>query len=189
MATITTALPGAPETGVGTFVQGGVSVVLLTFLNDTIRLMLPFIILSIVLITVDLFFGVPAAKLRGERVSMSRGLRMTCNKIMEYICWIILAASLAVAFEWPPLNWLILALVIGNEMVSIVTNWLFLHGKKVKGLDDVLVKWLGSKVAADVSEVEIEDVKTGETIRKRSPQPYVDMSEEESIDREFHGEL
>lgn len=143
----------------GIIAQGSVSALAITFLNDTLNLMLPFLFAAIVLIIVDLYFGVPAAKLRKEKVTLSRGLRMTLNKISEYVCWVILAATLAVAFSFPALNWIILGFVVGNEIISIVTNWLLLHGKKITGLEKALVRWLGNKVEVDTSDVEIEDIK------------------------------
>lgn len=141
----------------GIVAQGSVSALAIAFLNDTLTLMMPFFFVAIVLIFVDLYFGVPAARIRKEKVTLSRGLRMTINKVMEYVCWVVLAATLAVAFEVPALNWIILGFVVGNEIISIVTNWLLLHGKKISGLEKALLRWLGGKVDVDMSDVEITD--------------------------------
>ena len=139
-----------------TIAQGSVSVLAVAFLHDTFTLMFPFIFVAFVLILADLFFGIAAARKRKEQVRLSRAIRRTVNKIVEYACWIILAASLAVAFKTPALNWIFLALVIGNEMISIITNWLFVRGMKVSGLPEAFVKWLGKKASFDTSDIKIE---------------------------------
>lgn len=142
-----------------TIAEGSVSVLALAFLHDTLTLMTPFFIVAAFLIVADLYFGIAAAKKRGEKIRFSRALRRTVNKGVEYACWVILSASLAVAFDYKPLNWILLAVVIGNEMISITTNWLYVHGKKVSGLQKFLLGLLGKKLDADTSEIIIEDVK------------------------------
>lgn len=124
--------------------------------------MTPFLIVALLLIIVDLVFGIAAARKRNEIVRFSRALRRTVNKLVEYACWVILAASLAVAFDYKPLNWILLAVVIGNEMISILTNWLFVHGKKVTGLQEFFLRLLGKKLDADTSGIHIEDAEKTE---------------------------
>lgn len=124
--------------------------------------MTPFLIVALLLIIVDLVFGIAAARKRNEIVRFSRALRRTVNKLVEYACWVILAASLAVAFDYKPLNWILLAVVIGNEMISILTNWLFVHGKKVTGLQEFFLRLLGKKLDADTSSIHIEDAEKTE---------------------------
>lgn len=146
-----------------TIAQGSVSVLALAFLHDTITLMIPFICIAVVLIIVDLIFGIAAAQRRGESVRVSRAIRRTVNKIVEYACWIILSASLAVAFAFDSLNWIILSIVIGNEMISIFSNWMLVHGKKVSGLQDFFLKLLGKKLDTDLSDIKIEDAEKEES--------------------------
>lgn len=146
-----------------TIAQGSVSVLAVAFLHDTITLMVPFICIAIILIIVDLIFGIAASQRRGESVRVSRAIRRTVNKIVEYACWVILAASLAVAFNFKSLNWIILSIVIGNEMISIFSNWMFVHGKKVSGLQDFFLKLLGKKLDTDLSDIKIEDADNTES--------------------------
>ncbi len=146
-----------------TIAQGSVSVLAVAFLHDTITLMVPFICIAIILIIVDLIFGIAAAQRRGESVRVSRAIRRTVNKLVEYACWVILAASLAVAFNFKSLNWIILSIVIGNEMISIFSNWMFVHGKKVSGLQDFFLKLLGKKLDTDLSDIKIEDAENTES--------------------------
>lgn len=146
-----------------TIAQGSVSVLALVFLHDTIILMIPFICIAVVLIIVDLIFGIAAAQRRGESVRVSRAIRRTVNKIVEYACWIILSASLAVAFAFDSLNWIILSIVIGNEMISIFGNWMLVRGKKVSGLQDFFLKLLGKKLDTDTSDIKIVDAEKEES--------------------------
>lgn len=51
----------------------------------------PWLLLGVVLVFVDLRFGVLAAKKRGERIRTSRAWRRTINKMVDYLCWVTLA--------------------------------------------------------------------------------------------------
>lgn len=141
----------------GQITQGGVTAVALVFIHDAIMLMVPFLVAAAILIVVDLYFGVQAARARNERITMSRGLRLTVNKVFEYACWVILSATLAEAFNLAALNWVILAIVFGNELISIATNWAEIHGKKVSGLREALLKAIGKKVDLDLEDIRIEE--------------------------------
>lgn len=134
--------------------QGGTSVVMTAFLYEVIADMLPFLIVAIVVILVDLIFGIRAAQHRNEEVRWSRAFRRTVSKMFEYVCWVTLSSSLAVAFKFPALEWIILGAVILNEIVSIASNWCEIHGITIKGLN--LPKIIGDKVGVDLSEVKIE---------------------------------
>lgn len=133
--------------------QGGTSVVMTAFLYEVIADMLPFLIVAVIVILVDLIFGIRAAQHRKEEVRYSRAFRRTVSKMFEYVCWVTLSSSLAVAFKFPALEWIILGAVILNEVVSIASNWCEVHGIRIKGLN--LPKIIGEKVGVDLSDIEI----------------------------------
>jgi hypothetical protein len=133
--------------------QGGTSVVMTAFLYEVIADMLPFLIVAVIVILVDLIFGIRAAQHRKEEVRYSRAFRRTVSKMFEYVCWVTLSSSLAVAFKFPTLEWIILGAVILNEVVSIASNWCEVHGIRIKGLN--LPKIIGEKVGVDLSDVKI----------------------------------
>lgn len=137
--------------------QGSVSVLLVSFYHSAFDLAFPFLLPALVLIITDLFFGVKAAKVRGEDVRLSRAVRRTIDKIVSYTCWIVLAATLSVAFDLPSLNRVILGIVIGIELISVVTNYLTLKGKRVTGLWDTFLSIIGRRVGEDLSGIHIED--------------------------------
>jgi hypothetical protein len=136
-----------------TLLQGGTSVVMTAFLAEVIADMLPFLIVAVIVILVDLIFGIRAAQHRKEEVRYSRAFRRTVSKMFEYVCWVTLSSSLAVAFHFPALEWIILGAVILNEVVSIASNWCEIHGIRIKGLN--LPKIIGEKVGVDLSDIEI----------------------------------
>jgi hypothetical protein len=133
--------------------QGGTSVVMTAFLAEVIADMLPFLIVAVIVILVDLIFGIRAAQHRKEEVRWSRAFRRTVSKMFEYVCWVTLSSSLAVAFKFPALEWIILGAVILNEVVSIASNWCEVHGIRIKGLN--IPKLIGEKVGLDLSDIEI----------------------------------
>lgn len=150
------------ETGI---VQGGVASALALYFYDTLQIMLPFLILTVVLVIVDLYFGVQAARLRyvksgkeDDRVRPSKAIRKTVAKIFEYLCWVILSASLSVSFNAEWINLVVMALVVGNEFISVLDNYLFKHGKKVTGIWSALMKLVGKKVGEDLSDIKIEEI-------------------------------
>lgn len=93
-------------------------------------------LLALVVVFVDLRFGIRAAKVRGETIRTSRAIRRTINKIVDYTCWILLAGVLGRAFGEPfsiPLLPLIVLLVIfGCEINSCFANYFESRGRKMK---------------------------------------------------------
>lgn len=116
-------------------IQGGAAV----FLSQIYDVFYPLrwvMLAAIILILVDLRFGILAACKRGEAIRFSRAIRRTVNKGTDYICWILLAGTAGQAFGEPfglPLLPLIMLLVIfGCEINSCYSNYFEAHGKKVK---------------------------------------------------------
>lgn len=95
-----------------------------------------FMLLAIILIFVDLRFGIAAAIKRGEKIRFSRAGRRTINKIVDYLCWILLAAAIGKAFglpfDLPILPAIVLLVIYGFEINSCYGNYFEAHGKKIK---------------------------------------------------------
>ena len=115
-------------------VIGGVTATILTPFIDGWPKLLPFLVLAVVLLFVDLRFGIKAAKARGETIRRSRAWRRTINKFVDYICWISMAwlfgLSFGKAFDIPIITYIVLALIYGIELQSIVDNYLEYRGVK-----------------------------------------------------------
>ena len=95
-----------------------------------------FLLLGLMLILADLRFGIAAAKKRGEKIRISRAGRRSINKMVDYLCWILLAGAIAKAFggpyDIPVLPAVILLVVCGLEINSVFMNYFEARGKKVK---------------------------------------------------------
>ena len=96
------------------------------------------IILALILILSDLWFGVRAAKARGEKVRKSRAGRRTFNKLVDYLCYLFIGITIGKAIAEPygvdPIVTAITAVLLcyGFEIDSIYGHILELHGIKVK---------------------------------------------------------
>ena len=152
----------APTDTTSIVVQGGAATLAVAFLQDTLDLAFPFLVVAGVVIIVDLIFGVQAAHKRGEDVRASKAIRRTIGKSVEYLSWVILGATLAIAFEWPSLSKWIIGVAISIELMSIISNWLALHGKKVTGLEEFAKGVLRDKTGHDASMIQITDAKDSE---------------------------
>jgi hypothetical protein len=134
---------------------GGVTATIITPLLDFYTKLAPFLILALVLIICDLRFGVARAKRAGEVVRMSRAIRRTLNKLVDYICWVTLAGlfgnTFGEVFGIPVLSASLLVLIYGIEFNSCLNNYLKAYNKKIN-----IFKFLKKKV--DIIEFE-EDTK------------------------------
>lgn len=147
-------------TSEGIIVQAGVTGAAIAFFTETIRDMVPYLFAALVLIIVDLYFGIKAAGRRSERIRPSRAVRRTVGKCFEYLCWVTVSATLSVAFDIQAIEWVILGVVMGNEVISITSNWFEVHGKTIKGLN--IWKIVGDKANIDLSDVTVEDIEKEE---------------------------
>lgn len=93
------------------------------------------LLLALIIVFVDLRFGVRAARKRGETIRTSRAIRRTINKIVDYFCWILLAGVLGEAFgepfEIPLLPLVVLLVVFGCEINSCFNNYFESRGQKM----------------------------------------------------------
>ncbi|MBQ6577231.1 MAG: phage holin family protein [Bacteroidales bacterium] len=163
---------------ISTLAQGGVAVTALAFLHTALMNMIPYFICAIPLIVLDCKFGIRAARYRNEKVTFSRAFRRTMSKCADYICWVVIAASIALAFEAKFLEWLILGAVMGNEIISIIGNYFETKGLELSWVN--LYRWIfkagAEKVGASMDTAEAEgiikpkrerDPKTGRYIKKQ----------------------
>lgn len=117
-------------------VIGGFVAAIMSNLLDFMEPLKWFLLLGLILIIVDLRFGILAAKARGEVIRPSRAIRRTANKIIDYLCWILVAGAMGKAFgipfDVPILPSIVLLVVYGCEINSCYGNYFEAHGKKVK---------------------------------------------------------
>lgn len=89
-------------------------------------------------------------------VENQQGLRRSVGKAFEYLCWVIVASTMSLAFQKEWLEWLVLGVVYGNEIMSIIGNYLECKGIELSMVD--FYRWIFRKgaahIGADVSEEE-----------------------------------
>lgn len=96
------------------------------------------IVLAIILILSDLWFGVSASRIQGIEIRKSRAGRRTLNKIVDYICYVLLGAVLGKAIGEPygmdPIIISITVMILGYcfEVDSIYGHICEIHGIKKK---------------------------------------------------------
>lgn len=114
--------------------------------------------LGLILILVDLRFGVKAAKVRKEKVKISRAFRRTGNKIIDYFCWVMVAYFIGQTFGGPfhldILPYIVIAIIYLVELESMIYNYFESRGKKVK---IGIWKWFESKTGLSVETKDSKD--------------------------------
>lgn len=92
------------------------------------------ILLAAILILTDLWFGISASKYLKVEIRKSRAGRRTFNKIIDYICYLLIGATIGKAIGEPyglePINIAITVLVFcyAFEIDSIYSHICTLHG-------------------------------------------------------------
>lgn len=155
----------------GDIVEGGVAATITAILQKTVLTMLPFALPALVLVLLDLHFGIKAARHRykkykrdADRVTFSKALRGTVGKVFEFACWLILASSMAVAFQIDWIQWATLAIVYVNELGSVIGNYLCtkdIEFSLVAFLRAVFVyvgRWFGNKLGIVTDDLSFDDV-------------------------------
>lgn len=152
-------------------VQGPISVVAVAFLQAAVLRMIPYSIPAVFLIILDLDYGVMAARYRGERVRVSTAVRRTATKIFSYICWIVIASTLALSFGRDWIEWGVLGLVYLNEISSIISNYLETKGLELslKTLFNWVLKIFGQKTNIDTEGMDVGDLVKPKPKPERDP--------------------
>ena len=144
------------KTAINTFSEGGYSVILAGFLQESIGHIIPWIIVAFVVIICDLVVGIRKSLMMGEEVRFSSACRRTLGKCVSYFMFVIMVAAIDVAAHGGGTidKWACLAVCL-IEFSSIMSNIL-----KPKGYDVNFAKLIalvfGKKF--DISKKEIEDV-------------------------------
>lgn len=119
-------------------VKVGAPLVFMKELLDIIYDLRWWLILAFVLIVADLWFGIRAAKLRGEEIRKSSAGRRTLNKFVDYLLYIIVGTSIGMAIGQPygfnPMivSCTLLALCYAFEVDSIYGHICQLHSVNKK---------------------------------------------------------
>lgn len=137
-------------------------------MHEAVLRMIPYAVPAFALLLLDLIYGIKAAMYRGEKVRTSTAVRRTVTKFWSYVCWIILASTLAISFHLQWLEWGVLGLVYANELASIAGNYL-----ETKAIDFSFVAFLRLlfKKGAGHAGVEVSDDDVNEILKPKEKQP------------------
>lgn len=144
------------KTALNNFSEGGYSVILAGFLQESIGHIIPWIIVAFAVILCDLVVGIRKSLMMGEEIRFSSACRRTLGKCVSYFMFVIMVAAIDVAAHGGGTidKWACLAVCL-IEFSSIMSNIL-----KPKGYDVNFAKLIalvfGKKF--EMSKKEIEDV-------------------------------
>ena len=126
-----------------------------------------FLLAALALVLADLKFGIDAARHRGEVIRKSRAVRRSINKVIDYLCWILVATSFGQAFGTPfgipVLPAVVLLVVYGCEINSCFNNYFEAHGSRMR---INIFKWFKRK-----NDIIVPDEPTGKQGGDEEPPP------------------
>lgn len=129
----------------------------------------PWLMLGMVLVIVDLRFGLLAAKARKEDIRPSRAWRRTFNKMVDYLCWVTLAEvcsrTFGITIGAPVVSMAMLFIIYGIELNSCVNNYLEYNGIKKKWN---FFKLVGKENLLEDSSTESETDKSNDNGKNKS---------------------
>lgn len=78
-------------------VSGGFSAIISAFIIEALQHMIPWLIVSLVVIITDLIFGIRKSLLMNEEVRFSRAIRATMGKMVTYFAFVVMVCMINVA--------------------------------------------------------------------------------------------
>lgn len=123
---------------------GSTGLAIYSIVHDFISPIKYIIIATVLLVIMDLYFGISESKKRKRPIRKSRAFRRTANKLMDYFFFILLTGLLQQIFLashiQTPYFSLVATILIGFfELESIINHWLVLHHRKRIKLKNYLV--------------------------------------------------
>lgn len=111
--------------------QGITTGFLSQYLYQTYVAVLPWLFPCIPLIVLVCKYGRAKAKLNGEEVTWGKTIKMAINKVFNYICWIMIACTLSLAFQKNSITFVIMAIVYGLEVLKLILRYVQSIGYEV----------------------------------------------------------
>lgn len=146
----------------GTFTEA-YGAVIAAFLSGSVTHIIPWIMVSFMVIVCDLAFGLRKAYLMGERIRFSKACRNTMGKVVTYFSFVITVCFInqAAGGEYDIDKWscLIVCLIEGFSVFDNILEPMGIHLDLSKALDAVLrkVSGAGGIVSEAVKDKDIND--------------------------------
>lgn len=122
--------------------------------------MLPFCYVAIPLIILDLYYGRKKAQYQFENnisnipCTLQKSIKMTIQKVFNYISWIFLSTSLSLAFNMSSLVIIIMAIIYGLEVMSLLNKYGESKGVDIDevGMIKLIFKFIWSRITGNFDE-------------------------------------
>lgn len=101
------------------------------YLHATYIAVLPWLIPCVPLIFLVCKYGRINAVVKGEEVTWCKTIKMAINKVINYVCWIMISCTLSIAFDCKAITYCIMALVYGIELMKCILRYVQSQGYNV----------------------------------------------------------
>lgn len=136
--------------------------------------MMPFCYVAIPLIALDLYYGRKKAKYRYENklsnvpCTIQKSIKMTLQKIFNYISWIFLSTTLSIAFNVPSIVVIIMTIIYGLEVMSLLNKYCESKGVDIDeiGILKLVFKFIWTRLTGS-SEETFDDIITKSSTKKK----------------------
>ena len=130
------------------------------YLGGILLEMLPFCYVAIPLIILDLYYGRKKAQYQHENnisnvpCTIQKSIKMTIQKVFNYISWIFLSVSLSSAFGIKSLVIIIMSIIYGLEVMSLLNKYSESKGIDIDevGMLKLLFKFVWSRLTGNFDE-------------------------------------
>lgn len=150
--------------------QGTTTVIMGSYFYSAYVAMLPWFIAAVPLILIDLRLGRKKARMKGEKVTLNKSVRMTIDKTFSYICWIMLSTTLAMAFDVEAIKYFIMGVIYGLEVISSLNSWFITKNINVDEIEmfRILLKFLWKRLTGEEEELHGVFTDMKKTSRRRN---------------------
>lgn len=161
-----------------------------TYFLEIVVQMLPFCYVAVPLIILDLYYGRRKAHyqyengLTNQPVTIQKSIKMTLQKVFNYISWIFLSVSLGMAFNMSSLVIIIMAIIYGLEVMSLLNK--YCEGKGIDidevGMVKLLFKFIWGRITGNNNE-KFDDIVKKCVEKQEKGSDVVDEKTEENVGR------
>lgn len=147
--------------------------------------MLPFCYVAIPLITLDLYYGRKKAmykyenKLSNVPCTIQKSVKMTIQKVFNYVSWILLSTSMSMAFGVPSLVYIIMSVIYGLEALSLINKYGESKGIDIDevGMLKLVFKFIWSRITGNFDETFNDVVRRHEETKTKKKMPHQPKTE------------
>lgn len=117
-----------------------------------------YMLLCLSMSALDLYYGIKESRKKGTEVRMSRAMRRTGDKVVNYALWLLVSGCFYQSFGAPlgdnnhVITAVVMAVCIFIEVKSVLGHVAFLYGLNGAAVGKVIAKIIGRKVDRDVGE-------------------------------------